>query len=103
MLPPVPGPSSRHRARLLGWLILPVVLIPVGLLLAFGFTRDPRVVPSALVGKPAPTFNLVTLDSRTLDSPSLRGRPVVINFWASWCLECKASNSLRQATLTPAR
>lgn len=88
----VPDPPSRSRVWLLRWLILPMVLIPLTMLLGFSFTRDPRVLPSALIGKTAPSFSLLTLDGGTLDSASLRGRPVVINFWASWCVECKVEH-----------
>ena len=38
---------------------------------------------------PAPAFRLPALDGRTLDLAELRGRPIVLNFWASWCVPCK--------------
>jgi len=55
------------------------------LVLIFGLHRDPRVIPSPLVGGQAPEFSLPLFDGGTLATPVLRGRVVVINFWASWC------------------
>ena len=57
--------------------------------LAFGLTRDPRVLPGAVVGQAAPAFSLKTIEGGSLASARLKGRPFVINFWASWCTECK--------------
>lgn len=54
-------------------------------LLAFGFTRDPRAIPSPLVGRPAPSFSLALLNGGSLELDALRGKVVVVNFWASWC------------------
>jgi len=54
-------------------------------LLAYGFTRNPKEIPSPLVGKPAPPFTLKLLNGGTLSLEALRGKVVVVNFWASWC------------------
>jgi cytochrome c biogenesis protein CcmG/thiol:disulfide interchange protein DsbE len=54
-------------------------------LLAYGFWTDPRVIPSPLVGGAAPDFSLTLLDGKEIRLQDMRGRPVVVNFWASWC------------------
>ncbi len=60
-------------------------------LLGYGMTRDAREIPSPLVGQPAPSFQLATLDSPgdSLALADLRGSAVIVNFWASWCLACR--------------
>ncbi len=58
-------------------------------LLAYGFARDPSAIASPLINKPAPDFALRTLDGRTLSLHDFRGKPVILNFWASWCTACK--------------
>lgn len=70
-------------------------------LLAFGLTRDARELPSALVGQEAPSFRGETVDGDSLSSEELRGRVVILNFWASWCPPCRVEHDvLRRAERT---
>jgi cytochrome c biogenesis protein CcmG/thiol:disulfide interchange protein DsbE len=69
-----------------------VVALVAGLL-SFGLGRDPTAIKSPLVGKPAPAFSLRTLDGRSsVNLADLRGQVVVVNFWASWCTECRVEH-----------
>jgi cytochrome c biogenesis protein CcmG/thiol:disulfide interchange protein DsbE len=53
---------------------------------------------SALLNQPAPDFALQTLDgSRTVRLADYRGRPVIVNFWASWCVPCREEFPLLRA------
>ncbi|HKW93726.1 MAG TPA: TlpA disulfide reductase family protein [Methylomirabilota bacterium] len=72
------------RTRVLRWAI-PLAVVPVLVLLAYGFRTDPREIPSPLVGRPASPFALTAFDGKPVALEALRGRVVVVNFWASWC------------------
>ena len=90
--PAAPGPARRRR-----WWRIALVLVPVlGFLgvLVYGMTRDPRAVPSALVGRPAPDFHLTLFDGSRIRLSDFRGKVVFLNFWASWCPPCRAEAPL---------
>jgi len=70
--------------RLLRW-VIPLSAVPVIALLAYGFRTNPRDVPSPLVGRPAVPFTLTTFAGEPVSLEALRGKVVVLNFWASWC------------------
>lgn len=95
--PPGPGEApatrSRPRRRTIRWVvILGGVLVLAPLLFVFGsrLGRDPSLVPSALLGKPAPPFSLPRFDQPgRISTSEFAGRITVINFWASWCVPCR--------------
>jgi cytochrome c biogenesis protein CcmG/thiol:disulfide interchange protein DsbE len=66
------------------WLI-PLSVVPVLAVLAYGFRVDPRAIPSPLVDRPAAAFALTAFDGQAVRLEALRGKVVVVNFWASWC------------------
>jgi cytochrome c biogenesis protein CcmG/thiol:disulfide interchange protein DsbE len=65
-----------------------LIVTPLLVVLALSFGKDPRAIDSPLVGKTAPTFVLQDLDGQLVSLEELRGQPVVLNFWATWCQPC---------------
>ena len=94
-----PRPASRP---------LPPVAIVIGVLFFFGLlglmiygvmksgAPDRDVLPSALIGKPAPAFELPVLHDPQIkvSSTELRGAPYVLNVWGSWCAACREEHPI---------
>ncbi len=76
------------KAKFLVPLLLFVILVGF---LAVGLNRDPHEVPSPLIGKPAPAFELPQLadPQKTFSPESMKGKPWILNVWASWCVACR--------------
>jgi cytochrome c biogenesis protein CcmG/thiol:disulfide interchange protein DsbE len=93
-----PGARRRGAAR---WILVAAVVTLAGMfaaLFGFGLSNDPTAVHSPLIGRPAPDFRLRSLDGRSsLRLSSLRGRVVIVNFWASWCPPCREEHPDLQA------
>ena len=84
-----------------------VAFVVLAVFLGMGLQLKPREVPSPLIDKPAPAFNLTQLHepSLMLASDDLRGRVWLLNVWASWCVACREEHpvlvKLAQQKLVP--
>jgi len=69
------------------------LILGLGLVLMLALRRDPHDIRTGTVGKPAPAFTLADLAGNgSISLDQYKGKVVVLNFWASWCVPCKEEN-----------
>jgi cytochrome c biogenesis protein CcmG/thiol:disulfide interchange protein DsbE len=78
-----PAKKTVKWGRFIAWSVVILLLVIVGLRL-IQVQRGPLEI-----GKPAPLFRLTTYENKEIDLEKLKGKVVVINFWASWCEPCE--------------
>ncbi len=77
--------------------VIPLVLFVILVVfLAIGLGHDPHEVPSPLINKPAPAFQLSQLKdpTKSFSAQEMRGKVWLLNVWASWCVSCREEHPL---------
>jgi len=86
-------PAPRRR---LGYLLPIAVFLAVSGFLGVGLLLNPRIIPSALIDKPVPQFDLPPIEGRPpgLRTGDLKGQVQIVNVFASWCGPCRVEHPL---------
>lgn len=76
-----------------------IAFLVLVIFLAIGLTRDPKKIPSPLIGKPAPEFVLpaVLQPTQKVSHTDFLGKVAIFNVWASWCVACREEHPLMVA------
>ncbi|NJO38157.1 MAG: DsbE family thiol:disulfide interchange protein [Rhizobiales bacterium] len=95
----MPEPGKKKSFARIGYLLPVLVFLVVGIGLGIGLTRDPSTLPSALIGKPVPTFELPPLQAAGFDKPGLSsadltGRVQLVNVFAPGRGPCRVEHPI---------
>ena len=76
-----------------------IIFILLAVLLGIGLTLDPKKVPSPLIGKATPTFELPLLKQpdNQINTEIFKGKVSLFNVWATWCVSCRAEHEVLTA------
>ena len=88
--------ASRRMPR---WVFVPLVLF-LGMVafLAVGLTRNPQEIPSPLIGRLAPAFELPVVGGPgVFSADQFKGQLTLVNLWATWCAGCKEEHPILMA------
>ena len=93
---PIPAADDKRQSKRFLLFVPIVIFVGVAIAFAWGLTRDPSVLPSTLIGKIVPQFNLPPVKGRSLglSTADLRGEVSIVNVFASWCVECRLEHPL---------
>ncbi|WP_233251869.1 redoxin domain-containing protein [Limnohabitans sp. Jir72] len=94
------GPLSPVKPqRMPRWVFVPLALfLGMVVFLAVGLNRNPQEIPSPLIGRPAPAFQLpVVGGAEAFSAAQFKGQLTLVNFWATWCAGCKEEHPILMA------
>ncbi len=88
--------SSVSLFRQAGFVLPVLIFTGVAVAFAIGLNLRPGEIPSVLIDKPVPEFDLPPVKGRALglSSANLTGEVSLVNVWASWCIECRKEHPL---------
>jgi cytochrome c biogenesis protein CcmG, thiol:disulfide interchange protein DsbE len=80
-----------QRPAMWRFIVPGVLFVALVAFFSIGLWRDKETLPSPLIGKPAPQFELARLDdpARTISNREFAGQVYVLNVWGSWCVACR--------------
>ena len=91
--------ANAPARRMPRWVFLPLAFFfGMVVFLAVGLTRNPQEIPSPLIGRPAPAFELPVVGAQgVFSAEQFKGQLTLVNLWATWCAGCKEEHPILMA------